>query len=1790
MEENMREAGGRPMGRLYCWVLVMMAVAGFGLPAFAQGGPATTTVTDTVYGADGNPAQGNLIITWPAFETANGAAVAGGDTTATVAANGTFSVALVPNAGATPAGVYYTVVYQIGPGQVKTEYWVVPTTSPANLAMVRTTPGAGVAGQPVSAQYVNSALATKANDNAVVHLAGTETISGAKTFSAAPNVPTPTSSGHVANKAYVDSSVANVGGGSYLPTAGGTMTGPITLPGNPAAPLQAATKQYVDTGLGAKADLVTGVVPTNELGTGQATTGACLLGNGTSSGMWGSCGSGGGTGNISTMPVASQNIAQPGGTQFSVNNLANIRYVTANWNWAQTPVDNLSLAGSHTIHLSPCPLGLDTTASANFYTYQVYMSGTGTPEALAVTGGNCTPGTASGTITVTTAYAHAPGYTVGSASTGIQEAWNDAWVNDNQGAPNASSAAAPYVKLTAATLYNIYATVYLRGRGGVLDGAGALISCSTRDRCIYVGTTQGTPFVSYHKLYNLSGSSTVNVDGVQVASVSASNGTNTVTTASPHAFVAGDTVDCEYYSQTVSQHAVGQVLAAGLTATQFEMQFGGQSFSAGTNTFGFCNILNAFIEDNSDHVVVQDLNLFQTNPSGWGYFSYGVVNDNDQQLQIERAANRASSVLKNSANWPAGAFVYQRGDQSNAGITYIHNSEFTNINCFTGGPNGAVISDSVCQAYPLFGIRYFGGLQPITMQNVYQETSAGIYNPLYSGNLAAQMGSLIQGGFGSRILGVFPLMGWEPVFATGGSTARNYWVVVHSSTQGVGPMMYIGSAQPATGSASILLQWPSVELQTSAGGSLGTVTWDILVTTGGATVQPAPYGTGSYAVATGISGACGTNGMCSYTDTQWGTSAYTVPTGGFSPVLWFWPATITLNNAVVYADYLPSNPYIVASQGSQFPAAVTQACAPGNSWATYTPIMITCLSAGTSSGEGYFATLFPQTAPGNNGPPVNSKGRLNLSQPIAAPSDIITLADANLAKTLATAGNRPSNDAGDMALGTDQPGGLNIRAGTSISFNVNSVPTGSNWLEQLTAAGKTFNVPVAVNGNLTVSGGTVTLPITGTGSQCLHVSATGALSGTGSDCGIGASSGTVNGGTTSQVAMYSGTGTAVSGDSALTDNGTTLSYAGSGGIAATAGTFSGNVTVNGQLMVAGPWTVSSPIPGTAMGAASAGTSALGISNDGNFYISANGGTPQKVATSASASYFSNLTQEDANDVGELNGLNGQTLHVYGTYTNSSTYERTGLGWDATDNYFVVKNENAGTGTYQRGIGFWIGSGVRWAIDTQSAFKPFQTNAFDIGVISPSQLVPRTVYAGTSFDTLTQGRQNFELCNDGTTGTALNFLAKYNGASPACAVKAGVADTDGVIGVVSNGSGTSGNAVITYRGYVPCSFDGGTTAGDYVVVSTTNPGDCHDTGMTTRPTGVQVLGRAESTNAGANTYGVRISLDAPGGTGAPLASPTFTGTVTLPDGTTDSASGISLATALALPSGSTATTPSAADNSTKVATTAYVKNQGYVANTTTVNGHALSSNVTVSASDITSGTLPHAQLPALVNGDVPNNAANTTGSAGSLSAASALPNGTTATTQSSSDNSTNVATTAYVKAQAYVPNTTTVNGHALSSNVTVAPADLAAGALANGMTASTQSAGDNSTKLATTAYVRSEAQFAWTCPVAGSTAVSQNCNWTLPVGLTITGFDFAANTAPAGCTTYPTVQVWDGTASAEVGSYSITLSSGNNFYTQVTGSTNVAAGHLLRIKVTTAAAGCTTNAGGMVATVTYQMQN
>ena len=165
----------------YCWLVV----AALRVPALAQS-PALTTIQDTVFRADGGPAAGTLIISWPAFSTAAGATVAAGNKSVALSSNGSFSAQLAPNAGATPAGTVYTVTYQLTDGTVKTESWAVGTTSPETISQVRTLAGTPTqTGQFATQQYVNAQLGT------VVHLSGSETITGAKQFAVAPSLPAP---------------------------------------------------------------------------------------------------------------------------------------------------------------------------------------------------------------------------------------------------------------------------------------------------------------------------------------------------------------------------------------------------------------------------------------------------------------------------------------------------------------------------------------------------------------------------------------------------------------------------------------------------------------------------------------------------------------------------------------------------------------------------------------------------------------------------------------------------------------------------------------------------------------------------------------------------------------------------------------------------------------------------------------------------------------------------------------------------------------------------------------------------------------------------------------------------------------------------------------------------------------------------------------------------------------------------------------------------------------------------------------------------------------------------------------------------------------------------------------------------------------------------------------------------------------------------------------------------------------------------------------------------------------
>ncbi len=104
-------------------------------------------------------------------------------------------------------------------------------------------------------------LASKADDSAVVHDTGNETVAGIKTFSSSPVVPTPSNGTDAANKTYVDSTVS-----AGAPDASPTTKGIVQLAGD----LGGTAASPTVPGLATKADLSSGKVPTGELGTGAA--------------------------------------------------------------------------------------------------------------------------------------------------------------------------------------------------------------------------------------------------------------------------------------------------------------------------------------------------------------------------------------------------------------------------------------------------------------------------------------------------------------------------------------------------------------------------------------------------------------------------------------------------------------------------------------------------------------------------------------------------------------------------------------------------------------------------------------------------------------------------------------------------------------------------------------------------------------------------------------------------------------------------------------------------------------------------------------------------------------------------------------------------------------------------------------------------------------------------------------------------------------------------------------------------------------------------------------------------------------------------------------------------------------------------------------------------------------------------------------------------------------------------------------------------------------------------------
>jgi len=218
-------------------------------------------------------------------------------------------------------------------------------------------------------------------------------------------------------------------------------------------------------------------------------------------------------------------------------------------NWTQTISSPLTGGTQATVTLTPCPAGLDTTSGAG---YQVLLSGGGNSEAASVisAAGGCTSGAASGTITFTPFYSYAAGYTIGSASSGIQETLNaGCGVDGTQYKNSQCNVTIPANGPNSAiNTYNVYGTIYLHSNQSILSGYGTSLNCLGRGACLQIGDLRNSNDYTDNTVAGLSFRTPVNVSGnaafagVGITQTQMTSQVVTITTASAHGFRAGDMV------------------------------------------------------------------------------------------------------------------------------------------------------------------------------------------------------------------------------------------------------------------------------------------------------------------------------------------------------------------------------------------------------------------------------------------------------------------------------------------------------------------------------------------------------------------------------------------------------------------------------------------------------------------------------------------------------------------------------------------------------------------------------------------------------------------------------------------------------------------------------------------------------------------------------------------------------------------------------------------------------------------------------------------------------------------------------------------------------------------------------------------------------------------------------------------------------------------------------------------------------------------------------------------------
>lgn len=801
--------------------------------------------------------------------------------------------------------------------------------------------------------------------------------------------------------------------------------------------------------------------------------------------------------------------------------------------WSQSPSGTLTGGTPATVTLNPCPQGIDPSfliANSDTITgdYWVYISGTGTAEAVYVTATTCTSaswtGSNSGTITFTPANSHSAGWTVGTATSGIQEAIN--W-----GQQIISTARGVTVLTPDTSAFNgfaidgapIYAPIMTHGNfTSIVSRGGTRLSQQFLGAGIVMGDWDaGANNYFYTTLRNITFAPTYPGTAPQINLVQSvtESGTApciyTITYTANHDLKAGEWVVNSgnlNYNYVAGVYQVASVPAANqITIQTNSCPVLTGSVYAGGNTVA----LYAPIIDNLNSSGVLE-NVAVITASGGQRYHHGIILTSDESLSVSHFSDSPNAFRTSTAEWNS-ALIYCPGPSTGihangAGILYITNN--TNLEGSSLGPagidcqsgNDVRISDTTIQNFYPFGVRVSrrrGGFGNLTITGSHFE--AGCYTGFVNAGCAGIVtdgyptfvdsatetdagGTANFGSFGAgnslQVYFVIPVSSTSDTLC---STQPNDQRCISGTNLGTGPVLPVGYANfdAGTGGTPIVNWW-----------AIPGATSYILLRAAESSTAPGftPNGTGNYLIASAINPltAC-TDQYCSFTDSNITPTSYSVPVYGetsYSAYAPMWGAAVFLgssfdfntggvlvpyegpcswNNASVVSENTPGSNLVRCNTG-MFVYPVSGA-AQGLFFQGNQVSSVNCCLGGNVLWQPLKNTMTNGT---DSGGITNVKGKINFGvqlTTLGTPVDAITLWDCNFQKTLNMVGGRPSNDACDTFIGADSfsasgnPAsgtgvGLAFGANLSISNYIGHVEDNSSYLERLTSTLKTFTVPV----------------------------------------------------------------------------------------------------------------------------------------------------------------------------------------------------------------------------------------------------------------------------------------------------------------------------------------------------------------------------------------------------------------------------------------------------------------------------------------------------------------------------------------------------------------------------------------------------------------------------------------------------------------------------------------------------------------------------------------------------------